>query len=311
MGFGSTPQVQQSTANPAEDVVGAESLRIEELRRQEAVRLEREQTDLADFNTRLEAATGQARQSAGNFFTSQGLDPANFETDISNELTRRQGFIPSLDPTPGLSFEGTGQTVFDRLTSALQQRTLKSINQITPAGFAIDRIGSDFANPFISELINEQRLGADQISQNLFDRGVITATGFDAANREIGRQATSARPQLDQLASGLIETGRDDLRNIANLGRQRALQSTLGGTQFDPTVFQGRLDTSFGDFSAGLRDDIFAQAPPDLFNVAGITNVAGFAQGAQNTNFNPLALAGIIQNPEDEDEDENTSVGIF
>lgn len=273
---------------------------------QQAAREERARRDAADLAARqrweqqLGSTFNNATTEAEQYFQSRGLDPSEYRGHISQAANRARSNVPDLASNPGTYFDNLGQSVFDTLQSGKRAENLRSINTFAPEGFASRRITNDVDDPFIEAILQEQRGNANTYLSNLRDRGVVTAGGYDAGLRDLDNQSYGAKAKLNELSLGELEKGRSSLSNIANRGRTAASNFELGST-FDPYSYSSEIDTTAADFFANLGNNIRAVAPKALFNTAGLPNIAGAAQGQQNTPFLPGVLAGINDNEEDED----------
>ena len=254
------------------------------------------------FQRRLKQAVNSARASAGNFFSARGLDPGNYTSAITSELDQRRGSVPDLDPSPGSYFDDIGQAVYDAETDAARAGFSRDIDSFAPAGFATRRIGNDLDDPIIAGVLEEAYADSDDYIRNLLDRGVVTTTGYNAALEDLDRQRPGAEARLQELGLGILEGGRQSLRDLASEARLGASNFELGSS-FDPFTFQADIDRSFTDFLQGLSGQFRAQAPENIFDTAGLPNIAGAAQGAGNNAFDPNALAGILEEDEEEDEE--------
>lgn len=240
-----------------------------------------------------DAAVGTAHNSANQYFTSHGVDPGAYSGDIDARINEILGSISSSDPTPGAAFNGIGEDVFGRASGAARDRATRGVDTAFAPGFESARIGDTLDDPILADIQKTQRGSADQIIQNMLKRGVVTSTGATAGEASLDKQDPRVRSMLDQLGGGVLEGGRDKLRGIADTARSRAATLNLGQS-FDPATFTGQADTSFNDFMSKLSDSIKGQTPEGLYDTSGLAAAAGAGQGAQNTAFDPKALAGII-----------------
>lgn len=311
-GGGSAPkdnsaEVARIEAEAAREQREAEARAAEEAR----VRKEQEEAaKLADFENRLGNAFNTGVSGAERYFQSRGVDPSLYSADILEEANQRRGSVPQLAGEVGSYFSGLGEEVYQSLTDALRGRTQRTLNEIAPEGFARSRITDTADDDIIASILAEQRGDAENYASRLRDRGVITDTGLSAALEDIGKQANRGQFTLSELGSGILEGGRGGALDIANRGRSRASTLDLGDT-FDPYAQTGtELNNYFTDFLTNLGDRFRAQAPTDLFDVSGLPVLAGAAQGAGNTAFDPKALAGLFDEEEEEEDTTNTG-GVF
>lgn len=271
---------------------------------------QKDAADLAAFESRLNNAFTMGTGEAESFFRSRGLDPSQYSGDIMSAANQRRASVPQLSGEVGSYFSGLGESVYNNLTDALRNRSLRQLNEIAPEGFARQRIADTADDEIINSILADKRGEAEQYAQRLFDRGVVTSSGLAAARKDIGEQANRGQFTLQELGQGLLEGGRGDAINLANLGRSRASQLNLGDS-YDPYATTGtELNTFFTDFLSNLGNRFRAQAPTDLFDISGLPVIAGAAQGAGNTKFDPQAVAGVIGEDEDEEE-EDIFDGVF
>ena len=293
-----SPRVAQIEADAAREQREAEA------REAEAARIRQEQEEarkLQEFEQRLGSAFDTGVSGANSYFQQRGVDPNQYSADIMQEANLRRGQVPQLAGEVGSYFAGLGEDVYSNLTDALRGRTQRTLNEIAPEGFARNRIQDTADDPIIAAILAEQRGDAENYARRLLDRGVITEGGFGAALEDIGKQANRGNFTLQEFGGGILEGGRGGAIDIANRGRSRA--STLDlGDQFDPYANTGtELNNFFTDFLTNLGDRFRAQAPSDLFDVSGLPVLAGAAQGAGNTAFDPQAIAGLFDEDEEED----------
>lgn len=285
----------------------AEVARIEAQQAREAREAEerRKEEQRQQFVSNLDRAFSAASQDVNSFFSSRGLDPSEYAGSISTGLQSARSRVPELDSSPGTYFDSLGQRIYDQETEALRNRSLRPFQDFASDGFAIRRISNDADDPYLNNILETQFVGGDDQIRGMLDRGVITETGYNKAMQNLQSQRAGARARLQDIGATSLETGRGSLRDIASRGRQSANQLALG-MQFDPFSYQREIDDATANFFAGLGDSISALAPQDLFDTSGLAGIAGAAQGAQNTAFNPAAALGLEQDEEDdEDEDEN------
>lgn len=281
----------------------AEVARIE----QEAARQAREeaerkrQRDQAEFDKRLNSAFGSGLTSAEDYFTSRGLDPSQYRGAITNKANQIRSSVPNLAGDPGSYFAALGESIFGQLQEGERGKALRGINTIAPTGFANTRIQNTADDDTIAAILAEQENKARSYVDNLKSRGVVTDSGYQAALNNLLGQKPGAQSRLSEIGTGILETGRGGADNLANTFRSAASNLNLGDV-FDPYSKSTDLNNYFSDFFNNLGTKLRGSAPTNLFDTSGLASLAGAAQGAGNTAFNPRALAGIFDEEEEDDE---------
>lgn len=249
----------------------------------------------AEEKARLQAirdqAVGTARGSAQKYFSDRGLDPNAYGSDIESQLNDLLSTVNSNDPTPGLYLKNLGEQTFSNLQNAARDRATRSVDTSFSPDYTFQRIGDTLDDPILSNINASERSKADDYISNLLKRHVITDTGAAGAERNLDEQGNRVRSQLSDIGGDVLESGRSKLGDI--LGRARSTAGNIAlGQDFSVAPYQSELDRTYGDFVGGLDQSIRSQLNGPLYDTSGLANIAGSASGAQNTKFDPLALAG-------------------
>lgn len=289
------------------DPLEAERLRIaEENRRTAEARALADQQEAeaaARMQALREAATGSARTAAGRYFTDRGFDLGQFAPDIESEIARVTSSTAEDDPNIGSYLSDLGERVYQNRTNALRERSGRDVNALFAPDFELSRIAGTADDDILAGINTRERGEAESFVDNLLRRGVISNVGKQAALRSLDDQGARVRSTLEDLGGGVLEQGRQGLRDIAGRARERA--ATVGlGEDFDVGNFGAQADTSVGDFTSRLGDRINALLPDNLYDTSGLAAIAGGAQGAGNTRFDPNALAGIIEEESPDEEEQ-------
>lgn len=289
------------------ELANIEAQRDREAREREAAQKAEERSR---FENSLNTSYSSAIDDARNYFVQRGLDPDNYIGTIQKAATAARNRVPDMAAAPGTYFDNLGATVFDQEQGGQRAQLMRAINSFAGDGFATKRIANDSDDATLEAILAEQRSNADNYIRNLLDRGVITGSGYSAAEKNLNDQSHGARARLNEVGNSELERGRSKANEIANAGRTRASNFNLGET-FDPYSVSSELDAAFGDFFKNLGGNIRAAVPAELFSTSGLAGVAGAAQGAGNTAFDPMALAGIMGANDDDDEEERALLSAF
>jgi hypothetical protein len=254
--------------------------------------------DAAAKATQLAGLRTQARSGASgsvnDYFSSQGVDPNQYAGQISSKLDSILGGIAPDDPNPGSAFTSAGPSVFDALTQANSQKAVSQLNNIFNPTYALDRVPMTLDDPYLDSINATQRSSADSILRNMLDRGVITQSGFAAGEGDLDKQGAGVKAQLNSFGNNVLTDEQNALTGIINSGRQTASGLKLG-QQFDPFSYQKQADDNFSQFISNLSDTLKAKVGTgNLYTTSGLAGIAGAAQGAGNTAFDPTAASGII-----------------
>ena len=298
---------------PPDNSLAVEQQRIaaENTRReQEKIEAEKKKKELAD----LRVQAGQAgRGRASSYFADQGLDPEAYSGSIGSVIDDILAGISPNDENPGASLLDVGQRAYDSATNKARTKAQRELDSIFAPNFETNRVALTLDDPYLDEIYNEQRTSADQIIQNMLDRGVITDSGRNAAVRDLDRQSSTVRTQLNDIGTGYLTSQQQALRNKANKGYQDAASLKLGNeTKFDPFSYGKDVDAAFDEFIGSMGDQLKSRVQGDLFDTSGLGAIAGAAQGAQNTKFDPRAIAGLnVDDEEEENKKNQTSENVF
>lgn len=270
----------------------------------------RKAAELQAFNERLSGAHTGAIQSALDYFGAQGLNSGDYADEIGARAAQIRSTIPNLDANPGSYYNNLGQMVYEAEQDALRSRMLREIDAFAPANFQTKRIADTADDAIIDSILEERYNTAENYVRNLLDRGVVTQSGYDAAIKDLARQRPGAKSQLSEFGLGELERGRSKLSSIVNDARSEASNLRLG-QMFDPYGYSEQVNRAGEEFFTGLGERLRGAAPEDIFTTTGLAGIAGAAQGAQNTKFNPGAISGEEEDEEDEDEDTTVESSPF
>lgn len=238
------------------------------------------------------SAQGAGRTSASDYLTSQGVDAGAHSTDIDSTINSILGGISPDDPNPGSYFNDVGKTVQNNIQGGQRAKASRGLDAVFSPDFETKRLPFTVDDPYIAGIDAEQRHSADDIVKRMLDRGVITPTGYGAAKTDLDNQNAGVMSRLNEIGTNLIGGGQQSLRDVANRGRTAA--STLNIDQpFNPGDFSSEVDRLSSEFLGNLGTNIRSRVTGNLFNTNGLGSLAGAAQGAQNTPFDPAALAGV------------------
>jgi hypothetical protein len=294
----------------APDAPSDNSLAVAQFQAQEAERARQQEKADADAAAQKLAdlrntSKNNALTSTQQYFQNLGLDPSGYQSDIDAQINQILSGINPSDPNPGSYFSTAPQDVYGNLTKQYQTKEGSAIDKLFAPNYASSRITSTMDDPVIADLINSQRSSADAIIQNMLKRGVITDTGRQAAEADLDNQLPGIRTKLNTIGDQVISGGQQKLNDIINQGRTTAGTLKLGQS-FDPTTYSTNVDQAFNDFVASLGDQIKSNVSGNLFQTGGLSSVAGAAQGAGNTAYNPKAAAGVIDDNTDDNTNTNT-----
>lgn len=270
---------------------------------------QQEQKASQAFQKDLGSASGLAQEDINKYFMDRGLDPSAYQGDIDRAIKEATLSVPKgAANIPGY-FSSIAPNLYGELSSGAQTRALTGIENLFPQGFEQNYIPSTADDAVIAEILGQSRAEADKYAKNLLDRGVVKPSGYEAITGDISGQEAKVKALLDQLGGQVLTQGRTNLQNIFGEGEQAASNLRLGQT-FDPTSYQTRINQALSDFTSGLGGNIKALIPEKgLFQTTGLAARGGAAQGAQNTAFDPNALAGIFST--DEENRKATPLSIF
>lgn len=291
----------------SDKVAQIEAQSAREARDAEAARKAEEK---AAFERSLEASFGSGVSNAESYFRERGLDPADYGGLIRQKANEIRGTVPELDKNPASYFSSLGEMIYNAERGSERNRDLRALDSFAPAGFSNDRIADTADDDLIEAILGEQGRTAQDYAQNLFKRGVTTQSGLDAALKNIEGQKAGARSRLSSLTGGILNEGRSGAEKMLADARSTASNQELGA-MFDPFKVNKDLESYFGNFFSGFGDKVRGVAPTDLFSTTGLANIAGAASGAQNTKFNPNALAGIYDDEDDDDRRPTATVSPF
>ena len=266
----------------------------EEQRRQAQEAQQREQ-----FSTQLGGARGSFENRANQAFMDRGADPSQYSGVINNSIQDLVGSIPDLDPNPGSYFnDSLVDSILGSARSRDQLNYRNQFNEFAPQGFATNRIGNTMDDPILESILATQFEDANTQVRRAYDRGHLDEVGFSSAQSGLGNQRSAGQAALTGIGDSVLETGRGQLRSIADEGRS-AIGSYDIGQQFDPSQYRSRIDDTFGQFTGNLEGSVRnAVGGQKFFDPTSLIGRGAVNQGV--TNNSPNALAGALANREDE-----------
>jgi hypothetical protein len=283
----------------------AEQNRVAEEKRA-ATKLEADKTS---FQGRLSGAYANAQNYGSSQLRNLGItDDYGIMSSYQTALDKARGVVPELDPNPGTYF---GNDLWENTLSGAktQQRNklTKGYESEVPTGFESTYIPDTADDALIQNIINEQYGEADEYLNRAKARGTLNDTGYGSASRALAQQKAGAVDRANTLGMGVLETGRQSLKDIDKQARQ-GLTNWDFGDQYDPSSWSGKIKTGAQTFTGGLEGKLRnAFGETEFFDPEALIAKGGKTQGA----VNPGATA--LQDAMSEEERRRTagSVGAF
>jgi len=299
------------------------SVQLEQMREDAANRAQQRQDKLdaqkqRAWNRLSTGARSAAGSEADQYFASQGVDPSSYEGQIQQKLSDIAAGIPNETTDPASYYKDVGQQVYDAATNQARAQASSALDRIFTPNLDYTKIPANYADPTVNAIEAEQRGAAEQFLNNLRARGIINAAGYSAGEKNLDTQAAGVTARLNEIAQGALASGRQSIDDIRNQAYSAANQLKLGQT-FDPSSYGSNVDQTFNDWVNNLGTTIRGKVgTSQLFDTSGLGAIAGAGQFAQNTPYDPNALAGIIGNNQDTTTDNTTnqtnrtgSTGVF
>jgi hypothetical protein len=271
-------------------------------RRQEAEDKKAEARKQELLGLRSSAQSG-GRSSAEDYLRSQGVDVSRHGGDIESKINSILSGIAPDDPNPGSYFKDVGSSVYGELENASRTKAGRELDTLFSPDFETKRLPFTVDDPYLAAVEAEQRSSADETIRRMLDRGVITQSGYNAAMEDLNKQGAGVKSRLNEIGTGLIGTGQQSLKDVANRGRQGAANLKVDQA-FNAQDFGSEADRIAGEFLANLGTGIRSRISGDLFSTSGLGNVAGAAMGGRNTPFDPNVMAGGTTDTVDPDKEE-------
>lgn len=291
---------------PPDNSAQVESMRMAEAQRAREAQDKKDQLRKEELLGLRSSAQAGGRSSAEDYLRSQGVDTTRHGGDIESKINSILSGIAPDDPNPGSYFKDVGSSVYGELENAGRTKAGRELDTLFSPDFETKRLPFTVDDPYLSAVEAEQRSTADDTIRRMLERGVITDTGYAAAQADLDRQGAGVKSRLNEIGTGLIGTGQQSLKDVANRGRQGAANLKVDQA-FNAQDFGSEADRIAGEFLANLGTGIRSRITGNLFNTAGLGTLAGAAQGAQNTPFDPGVLAGAPTEPDTDKEEEQTA----
>jgi hypothetical protein len=285
---------------PKDNSVQLRQLELDEQRRQEEIQAQKDAVALEEYNQRLNSAYTGAIDQGRQTIASRGLTEDEFMPLIMSKLQSLKGSVPKLDAAPATYFEGAADSALNSERDRRRASYGSQFDKFAQFGFDRDLIGDTMDDDTINAIIAEDEDRAINEANRARDRGALNETGYKAATDSLGRQRYSIESRLQDLGAGVLEEGRNTLRNTASGGRQAAQNYELGST-FNPLAYNDTINNDFTGFRNALAGRIRGKVgTAPLFDTSQLLNIGGAAQGAVNNR----SIGDLISTGAKEDDDE-------
>lgn len=250
--------------------------------------------DETDFQSRAGAAKQSALGDIRSYFQTQGIDPTQFDPQITQAVDSASQAVPDLDPAPRGKYAPTlASDLFNNLQSGRQATTLRNFNNEFSPSYSQTAIPDSLISSHVADIVNAQLDPLSSQLQNAQKRGTLNDQGYAAALKSLGDARTKATSTVTSLANGVLAKDRGDLDSYLGTGRSAAGTVPLG-TNFDDSSYltgaQTRSKQATDAFGGDLSNAVGSAKFADLTQ---LLNAGGNVQGASDpTAANPVGGIG-------------------
>jgi len=265
--------------------------------------------DTADFQSRVGGAYSLAKDYGANKLRTMGVnDDYGIMSAYENALNKAKGNIPNLDPSPG-TYLGTDlwENTLGDIRTQNRSKLTRGYEAEVPTGFESTYIPDTADDALIEAIVGGQYNEASDYLNRAKARGTLNDVGFNTASTALQNQRAGAIARGNEMGMGVLETGRQSLKDIDKQARQ-GITNWDFGDQYDPTSYTSKIKSGASAFTGGLEGKLRnAFGSTEFFDPEAFIAKGGKAQGA----INPGAAS--LQDAMSEEEKRRTagSVGAF
>lgn len=285
------------------------TLELERMRQAEADRnREREDAKAAQLKAEQEAAFGtnlsnaevSARNRAQRTLTQRGLDPNQYMNLIEGAIADQRIMVPQRDPNPAAYYtDDFINNVLMNEQAGKRSQYIRDVDKVYSPGFENNLISDTVDDPYIMDVLNTQKLAAQQQIDRAKARGNLDDTGYAGALSRLDELFKAGTATGQKLGGSVLQGYKEKLRGIGDTARADAGRYELGGT-FDPNVYHTQRDNTFKDITTNLEGDLRgALSGTNFFDIGDIITQGGISQGATNPRLEQPAI--LAQRKEKQD----------
>jgi len=292
---------------------------------------------MAQYDPKINEATERSR----GIVTSKGLNWDEFDDPIISAIRSSVPKAPVSDLTPYQqslqNFDVRGQGSLPMIPNAPDISALNNFDPTNVVNNTLNDITSSRRNTFKTGLeefagqgksdmfLNDWRDDAKSITDSILgdqyqeannrvlgaqQRGNLTATGFQAGQKNLDNAKSTAQSRIDQIVNDIFSGQRNKFEEIGNQGRTDINNYQLG-QQFSVDPYKSRWTNEQQSFSSGLDGLIrSALSNESFFNTDDLISKAGVSQGVSNGN-RPLFDAFAAQQKDKEKSRGLGQQGVF
>ena len=222
----------------------------------------------------------------------QGLNPALYMDQINAQFDKLAETAALQKDPYSIFSDDIATNVVKAVNSDKQNAFMKDFE--SRFGVAADQaaLPSTMLDASINKILGEQQAGAQRQLDAGKARGIYNDVGYNAGQQAIGNAATTARSELTNLGSGIMDTYRGGLNDIDTRAWDASQSFAPGDTSFSLDPYVADRNTYIGNATAGAEGNLRSTlGGKNFFDFGKIGGNIGGAQGALNLRDTDVATA--------------------
>lgn len=247
----------------------------------------------AKRQTALTGAQGLARTSAEDVVKQWGLDPSQYGSQIDSRIAQLvSGIGESADPYSAID----GSQIASQLLNTEQSSKRSGLTAQADSKFGVNYgdklIGGNLLDSVVSDILGTQSTEAQSYLDRGKARGIYNDVGYSAGQDKLTQQAQAGRSQVSTLADSVLDTYRTKANDVRDKAYNVAGNATLSqNINLDDYIGMG--NDVLNKATDRADDDLMAAVGgANYFDLSGLTNAAGAAQGVGN--FRDSSITGAL-----------------